>query len=143
MRGSTLLNGVRPGNVNTAAIVRRYTKAIGIMTRFMTATCFLDLVPRHFGAASSWRERCGGSLILASQALMVRLPIFDGHNNTLLHLHLQKRGGGRSFFVEGKNGHIDLPRAKRGGFAGGSADGLLTHPHGVGLYFCLGGSSLL
>ena len=45
--------------------------------------------------------------------------IFDGHNDTLLHLHLQERGGGRSFLVESDQGHIDLPRAKRGGFAGG------------------------
>ncbi len=50
---------------------------------------------------------------------MAKLPIFDGHNDTLLNLHLHDRGGGRSFFVEGDQGHIDLPRAKRGGFAGG------------------------
>ena len=47
------------------------------------------------------------------------LPVFDGHNDTLLSLHLQDRGGGRSFFVESETGHIDLPRARRGGFAGG------------------------
>ena len=46
-------------------------------------------------------------------------PVFDGHNDTLLNLHLEERGGGRSFFVESDQGHIDLPRAKRGGFAGG------------------------
>ena len=50
---------------------------------------------------------------------MTRVRIFDGHNDTLLHLHLNERGGGRSFFVESDKGHIDLPRAKRGGFAGG------------------------
>ena len=46
-------------------------------------------------------------------------PVFDGHNDTLLDLHVPKRDGGRSFFVEGDTGHIDLPRAERGGFAGG------------------------
>jgi membrane dipeptidase len=45
--------------------------------------------------------------------------IFDGHNDTLLNLHLEGRGGGRTFFVESSTGHIDFPRAKRGGFAGG------------------------
>jgi membrane dipeptidase len=46
-------------------------------------------------------------------------PIFDGHNDTLLHLHSEERGGGRDFFVESDQGHIDLPRARRGSFAGG------------------------
>ncbi len=45
-------------------------------------------------------------------------PIFDGHNDTLLDLH-RRRGGGRSFFVESQRGHIDLPRARRGGLGGG------------------------
>ncbi len=45
--------------------------------------------------------------------------IFDGHNDVLLRLH---QGGGRSQvrgFIDGSTGHIDLPRARRGGFAGG------------------------
>ena len=46
-------------------------------------------------------------------------PVFDGHNDTLLSLHLDDRDGGRSFFVESDRGHIDLPRARRGGLAGG------------------------
>jgi membrane dipeptidase len=46
-------------------------------------------------------------------------PIFDGHNDTLLNLHLSERGGGRSFFVRSEQGHIDLPRARLGGFGGG------------------------
>lgn len=48
-----------------------------------------------------------------------RFPIFDGHNDVLLNLHLPARGSGRDFFVESEQGHIDLPRARRGGFAGG------------------------
>ena len=47
------------------------------------------------------------------------LPIFDGHNDTLLNLYLPERGSGRSFFVRSGQGHIDLPRAREGGFAGG------------------------
>src|SRR5947209_2766299 len=47
------------------------------------------------------------------------LPILDGHNDTLLHLYLSERGGSRTFFVRSDLGHIDLPRARDGGFAGG------------------------
>jgi membrane dipeptidase len=43
------------------------------------------------------------------------IPIFDGHNDTILSL----KGTGRSFFEHGDTGHIDLPRAKAGGLAGG------------------------
>src|ERR671930_1751923 len=46
-------------------------------------------------------------------------PIIDGHNDTLLHLYLPERGGSRSFFTRSELGHIDLPRARDGGFAGG------------------------
>jgi membrane dipeptidase len=45
--------------------------------------------------------------------------IFDGHNDTLLNLHLPDRGKGRSFFERSDLGHIDLPRAREGGFGGG------------------------
>ena len=47
------------------------------------------------------------------------LPIFDGHNDALLDLYLPARGGGRSFFTHSDRGHIDLPRARAGGLAGG------------------------
>ena len=47
------------------------------------------------------------------------LPIFDGHNDTLLSLHLAERGGGRTFLERSDQGHIDLPRAREGGLGGG------------------------
>ncbi len=47
------------------------------------------------------------------------IPVFDGHNDTLLNLHLPNRGEGRSFFDRSETGHIDLPRAREGGFGGG------------------------
>ncbi len=50
---------------------------------------------------------------------MENIPILDGHNDTLLNLSLKGRGRGRSFFERSKVGHIDLPRAKEGNFAGG------------------------
>src|SRR4051812_3140359 len=43
------------------------------------------------------------------------VPIFDGHNDTVLSL----RSTGRSFFDRSETGHVDLPRAKTGGMAGG------------------------
>ena len=45
--------------------------------------------------------------------------VFDGHNDTLLNLHLPERGEGRSFFRRSDLGHIDLPRAREGEFGGG------------------------
>ena len=47
------------------------------------------------------------------------IKVFDGHNDTLLNLHLPKRGEGRTFFERSDLGHIDLPRAREGGFGGG------------------------
>ena len=47
------------------------------------------------------------------------MPIFDGHNDTLLSLHLPNRGEGRDFFARSDLGHLDLPRARDGGFGGG------------------------
>lgn len=47
------------------------------------------------------------------------LPILIGHNDTLLNLYLPERGSGRSFFERSNRGHIDLPRAREGGLAGG------------------------
>jgi membrane dipeptidase len=47
------------------------------------------------------------------------VPVFDGHNDTLLSLHSPERGKGRSFFTRSDTGHMDLPRARQGGLAGG------------------------
>ena len=47
------------------------------------------------------------------------LPIFDGHNDVLLALYGWPRAEARSFFARGETGHLDLPRAREGGFAGG------------------------
>src|SRR5215204_5616553 len=47
------------------------------------------------------------------------LPIFDGHNDALLRLYRKGPGSERLFFARGTEGHIDLPRARTGGFGGG------------------------
>ena len=46
------------------------------------------------------------------------VPVFDGHNDTLLHLAM-KSPGTEGDFLTGRDGHIDLPKAKAGGLAGG------------------------
>ena len=43
------------------------------------------------------------------------IPIFDGHNDTLLDMPVT----GRSFFERAGHGHIDLPRAREGNLIGG------------------------
>lgn len=45
-------------------------------------------------------------------------PIFDGHNDLLLHLHASADRDGDSF-VSGREGHLDLEKCRAGGFAGG------------------------
>jgi membrane dipeptidase len=47
------------------------------------------------------------------------IPVFDGHNDTLLHLAIEEPGTERSFFEGRERGHLDFPRARKGGFAGG------------------------
>lgn len=46
-------------------------------------------------------------------------PIFDGHNDTVLSLTSDDPNVLRDFFTESENGHLDLPRAKKGGMGGG------------------------
>jgi membrane dipeptidase len=59
---------------------------------------------------------------------MESIPIFDGHDDTLLNLHLPERGKGRTFFERGESGHLDLPRAREGGFGGGFFACWTPHP---------------
>ena len=48
------------------------------------------------------------------------VPVFDGHNDILLRLWRAGAEGAAKRFLEGEEaGHIDLPRARKGGFAGG------------------------
>ena len=48
-----------------------------------------------------------------------KLPIFDGHNDALQSIYLPKTGKAHSFFERTAEGHLDLPRMREGGFAGG------------------------
>ena len=47
-----------------------------------------------------------------------KIPVFDGHNDTLLHLALKNPGSEETFFT-GRDGHIDFQKAKAGGLGGG------------------------
>jgi membrane dipeptidase len=47
------------------------------------------------------------------------MPIVDGHNDALLRLCASTGGESGSFFVRSDQGHLDLPRAREGNFAGG------------------------
>lgn len=48
------------------------------------------------------------------------VPVFDGHNDSLLRLWLSNKPNPEQMFIEGySEGHIDIPRARKGGLAGG------------------------
>src|SRR5258708_38076843 len=47
-----------------------------------------------------------------------KVAIFDGHNDAVQHL-AEYRPGGRDFLSRSDDGHLDLPRAREGGMAGG------------------------
>ncbi len=48
------------------------------------------------------------------------VPVFDGHNDALLRLLGSKAADPAKLFIDGaEKGHVDLPKARKGGFAGG------------------------
>lgn len=49
---------------------------------------------------------------------MTEFPVFDGHNDVLLHLWGSGDEAGASFF-DGRDGALDLAKCRAGGFAGG------------------------
>ncbi len=51
---------------------------------------------------------------------MTPVPVFDGHNDVLLRLWVKTGGDPVADFLQGDGlGHMDMPRMKKGGFAGG------------------------
>lgn len=49
---------------------------------------------------------------------MTPQPVFDGHNDLLLHLHAGGDWQGDTF-LQGRDGALDLAKCRKGGFAGG------------------------
>ncbi len=47
------------------------------------------------------------------------VPILDRHNDTLTQIRQTVSGEERTFLTRSDRGHIDLPRAREGGLAGG------------------------
>lgn len=47
------------------------------------------------------------------------IPVFDGHNDTLTQIRNAPADERRTFLDRSDRGHIDLPRAREGGLAGG------------------------
>ncbi len=45
--------------------------------------------------------------------------IFDGHNDALLKLYRRNIADPHTLFIDGYDAHVDLPKARAGGFAGG------------------------
>ena len=51
--------------------------------------------------------------------MSIRIPIIDGHNDTLTQIRNAPQEEKRAFLERSERGHIDLPRAREGGLAGG------------------------
>ncbi|MDZ7799732.1 MAG: membrane dipeptidase [Trueperaceae bacterium] len=47
------------------------------------------------------------------------IPVFDGHNDLLTVVRWPERSGQRDVLAKGDEGHLDLPRMREGGMAGG------------------------
>jgi membrane dipeptidase len=62
---------------------------------------------------------------------MIKLPILDGHNDSLNMMFVPGENK-RPFLQESDFGHIDLPRAKRGGMCGGFFSIFVPHPERKG-----------
>ena len=58
---------------------------------------------------------CSVTATVEPTTIATGIPVFDGHNDTLLDLPLSNR----SFFERADVGHLDLPRARAGGLGGG------------------------
>ncbi len=64
------------------------------------------------------------------------LPVFDGHNDLLLRLWRAAPGDRDRLWLEGDGGgHLDLPRMRKGGFAGGFFAIYIPSPAEPGLDF--------
>ncbi|NTJ44537.1 membrane dipeptidase [Agrobacterium larrymoorei] len=60
------------------------------------------------------------------------VPVFDGHNDVLLRLKLSGHSNPEKQFLQGEAvGHIDLPKARKGGLVGGLCAIYVPSPRGT------------
>jgi len=77
----------------------------------------MEKLPRQFQATRTGGLEPPTREVLAMTDLV---PIFDGHNDTLLRLWKSFAADAEQrFFEGGPGGHIDMPRARKGGLVGG------------------------
>jgi membrane dipeptidase len=57
------------------------------------------------------------------------IPVFDGHNDLLLRLHNAPEKRAEIWLTGEGKGHLDLPRMRQGGFAGGFFAIYIPSPH--------------
>lgn len=57
--------------------------------------------------------------VRSNMTIVQEQAIFDGHNDSLLKIVLSEQKNPRSFLERGSENHLDLPRMRQGGFAGG------------------------
>lgn len=67
-----------------------------------------------------------------SDSVAVNTPVFDGHNDVLTRLLRSGGVEGAEQFVNGSEFHVDLPKARAGGFAGGFFAVWVASPSGAG-----------
>jgi len=60
-------------------------------------------------------------------------PVFDGHNDILLRLYNAPDKREQIWLTGEGKGHLDLPRMKQGGFAGGFFAIYIPSPHDEGI----------
>ena len=79
------------------------------------------LAPGQAGALVFGFAQVEGDSKMADKNDANRLPlIFDGHNDVLLRLYMMEEADSQRHFLNGrKDGHLDLPRMREGGFGGG------------------------
>ena len=71
--------------------------------------------------------------------MTAQTPIFDGHNDLLLRLwRVAPEERDRMWLEGGAGGHLDLPRMRAGGFAGGLFAIFVPSPGGTGLEMMAG-----
>lgn len=65
---------------------------------------------------------------------MTDIRIFDGHNDFLLRLLDDPDAREQSWLAENRDGHLDLPRMRKGGFAGGFFAIYISSPEPGGIF---------